>query len=296
MTLFGAIEAGGTKFVCAVGTGPHDLSLVRIPTTSPAETLERCLAFFRAQPPLRALGVGCFGPIELRSGAARYGQITSTPKPGWQNTDVVGPLQRALGVPVGFDTDVNAAVLGEARWGAAQGRNTAVYVTIGTGIGGGALIGGQLAHGLLHPEMGHLLLPREPDDRAFGGCCPFHGADCWEGVASGPALKLRVGKAAETIDPEDAVWDLAARYAGSALANLVLALSPERLILGGGVMQTPGLLRRVRAQLRRKLGGYIQAEALLDDIDEYVVEPGLGQRSGIAGALALAQAAAGVFP
>jgi fructokinase len=294
MTLLGAIEAGGTKFVCGVGTGPHDLRVARIPTTSPAETLGRCLEFFRAQPALSALGVGCFGPIELRRGAAGYGHITSTPKPGWENTDVVGPLQRALGVPVGFDTDVNAAVLGEARWGAARGLATAIYVTIGTGIGGGALIGGQLAHGLLHPEMGHLLLPREPEDLAFSGACPFHGADCWEGVASGPALRLRAGRAAETIPPEDASWDLQARYVASALATLVLVLSPERLILGGGVMRTPGLLPRIRTKLQRRLGGYVQAEALLQGIDQYVVEPGLGERSGIVGALALAQAAAGI--
>lgn len=289
MTLFGAIEAGGTKFVCAVGTGPHDLRLVRIPTTSPEETLGRCLEFFRAQSPLDALGVGCFGPLELRRGAARYGHITKTPKLGWENTDIVGPLQRALGVPVGFDTDVNAAVLGEARWGAARGLDSAIYVTVGTGIGGGALIGGQLVHGLVHPEMGHLLVPREPEDLAFSGSCPFHGADCWEGVASGPALRLRAGRAAETIDPEDPSWDLEARYLASALATLVLVLSPERVILGGGVMQTRGLLARVRVKLQQRLAGYVQADALLEGIDRYVVEPGLGERSGIVGALALAQ-------
>lgn len=292
MTLLGAIEAGGTKFVCAIGTSVHDLSVVRIPTTTPEETLARCLEFFRAQPPLRALGVGSFGPLELRAGASRYGFITSTPKPGWQDTDLVGPLGRALNVPVGLDTDVNAAVLGEARWGAAQGLTDAVYITIGTGIGGGALVGGRLAHGLLHPEMGHLLVPREPDDRDFGGVCPFHGADCWEGVASGPALERRVGRPAETLPEDHPVWNLEARYVASALATLVLVLSPERVILGGGVMHAKGLLERVQQRLLARLAGYVQVEALLRHVDSYVVRPGLGDRAGVLGALALAEDAA----
>jgi fructokinase len=291
MGLFGAIEAGGTKFVCAVGTSPDDLRRERIPTTTPEETLARCLEFFRAQPALDALGIGCFGPLELRPHAAHFGYITSTPKLGWANTDVVGPLRRALGVPIGFDTDVNAAVLGEARWGAARGLDSVVYVTVGTGIGGGALVGGKLAHGLLHPEMGHLLVPREPEDSAFAGACPFHGADCWEGVASGPALRQRAGQSAESLAPDHPAWDLEARYVASALTTLVMVLSPERVILGGGVMQAPTLLASVRSHLLRKLGGYVQAEALLERIDDYVVAPGLGERSGVAGALALARAA-----
>jgi fructokinase len=293
MSLFGAIEAGGTKFVCAVGSGPDQLTAeARIPTTSPGETLARCIAFFRAQPPLTALGVGCFGPIELRADASNYGHVTSTPKPGWTNADVVGPLRSALGVPVGFDTDVNAAVLAEARWGAAQGLTTAVYVTIGTGIGGGALCGGQLLHGLLHPEMGHVLVPREADDADFAGGCPFHGAACWEGVASGPALERRWGVRAELLPPDHPAWDLQARYIASALTTLVLVLSPERLILGGGVMQTRSLFPLIRRYLQRRLAGYVQAEALGANIDAYVVPPSLGHRSGILGALALAQAAA----
>lgn len=294
MSLYGAIEAGGTKFVCAVGTGPEDLRAeARFPTTTVEETLARCVEFFRAQPSITALGVGCFGPIELRPQAPHYGHVTTTPKAGWANTDVVGPLRRALGVPIGFDTDVNAAVLGEALWGAAEGLHTAVYITIGTGIGGGALVGGQLAHGLVHPEMGHLLVPREPDDAAFRGACPFHGARCWEGVASGPALERRWGRRAETLPREHPAWELEARYIASALATLVLVLSPERLILGGGVMQAEHLLPRVRRHLLATLGGYVQAEALLSRIEDYVVAPRLGQRAGIAGALALAQRAAG---
>jgi fructokinase len=293
MSLFGAIEAGGTKFVCAVGTGPEDLrAQARFPTTTPDETLGRCIEFFRAQPKIEALGVGCFGPIELRRGAPGYGHVTRTPKVGWSNADVVGPLRQALGVPVGFDTDVNSAVLGEARWGAAQGLDTAIYVTIGTGIGGGALIGGKLAHGLVHPEMGHLLLPREPDDLEFAGACPFHGARCWEGMASGPAMERRWGRRAETLPADHPAWDLEARYTASALTTLVLVLSPERLILGGGVMQNEGLLPLVRQHLTRSLGGYVQADALLSGMDRYVVAPMLGQQAGIAGALALAERAA----
>src|SRR6478735_2547673 len=232
MALYGAIGAGGTKFVCAVGSGPADLrAQTRVPTTTPRDTLAHCLAFFRGQPEIEALGIGCFGPLELRRSARDYGHVTTTPKLGWSNADIVGPLAAALSVPIGFDTDVNAAVLGEARWGAAQNLNTAVYATIGTGIGGGALIGGQLAHGLVHPEMGHLLLPREPDDSSFAGACPFHGGRCWEGLAAGPALERRFGQRAETLPVDHAAWDLQARYIASALTSLVLVLSPERLIL-----------------------------------------------------------------
>lgn len=290
MSLFGAIEAGGTKFLCAVGTGPDDLRAhTRFPTTTPEETLGRCLEFFRAQGKLEALGVGCFGPIELRPDARKYGHVTATPKVGWSNADIVGPLRRALDVPVGFDTDVNGAILGEARWGAARGLDTAVYVTIGTGIGGGALIGGQLAHGLVHPEMGHLLVPREPDDLEFAGDCPFHGGRCWEGLASGPAMQRRWGQRAETLPADHPAWDLEARYIASGLASLVLVLSPERLILGGGVMQVEALFPLVRKYLMRSLAGYVQSDLVIKGIDQYVVPPGLGTQSGILGALALAQ-------
>ena len=293
MALYGAIEAGGTKFVCAVGTGPDDVrAMVRIPTTSPRETLEQCLAFFHAQPALDALGVGCFGPLELRRAERYYGHVTATPKPGWTHADIVGPLARGLAVPIGFDTDVNAAVLGEARWGAARDLDTAIYITIGTGIGGGALVGGQLVHGLVHPEMGHLLVPREPDDRAFAGACPFHGGRCWEGLASGPALESRYGQRAETLPIDHPAWDLEARYIAAALTSLVLVLSPQRVILGGGVMQVAELFPLVRQYLTRSLAGYVQASALAEAIDRYVVPPGLGTNSGIAGALALAERAA----
>lgn len=289
---FGAIEAGGTKFVCAVGTGPEDLrALVRFPTTTPLETLGKCIDFFKAQPEIEALGIGCFGPIELRPSATRYGHVTTTPKAGWTNVDVVGPLREALGVPIGFDTDVNAAVLAEARWGAARGLDTAVYVTIGTGIGGGLWISGKLAHGLQHPEMGHLLLPREPDDLEFAGHCPFHAARCWEGVASGPALERRWGRASETLAADHPAWDLEARYIASALTTLTFVLSPERLILGGGVMRAEQLYPLVRRYLARSMADYLLSDAFSAGLDQYVVAPALGQQAGIAGALALAELA-----
>jgi fructokinase len=292
MSLFGAIEAGGTKFVCAIGTGPRDLKAqARFPTTTPEETIGKCIDFFRAQAKIEALGIGCFGPIELHRGAPNYGHVTTTPKAGWTNADILGPLQQALEVPVGFDTDVNAAVLGESRWGAAQGLHTVIYLTIGTGIGGGALIGGELTHGLVHPEMGHLLVPREPDDLEFQGSCPFHGARCWEGLASGPAILQRWGERAETLPEAHPAWDLEARYIASGLTSLVLVLSPERLILGGGVMQAPHLFPLVRHHLRRSLGGYVQADAVTTGMDQYVVPPLLGQGAGIAGALSLAERA-----
>jgi fructokinase len=293
MSLYGAIEAGGTKFVCAVGTSPEDLrAQARFPTTTPGETLGRCIDFFRAQAKVDALGICCFGPIELHRDNPSYGHVTTTPKLGWADADIVGPMQIALGVPVGFDTDVNGAVLGEARWGAAQGLETAVYVTIGTGIGGGALVGGKLVHGLVHPEMGHLMVPREPDDLDFPGDCPFHGARCWEGVASGPAIERRWGRRGETLAPDHPAWDLEARYIASALCSLVLVLSPERLILGGGVMQVDRLYPLVRRHLISALCGYVQAEKIICGIDQYVVPPLLGQQAGIAGALALAERAA----
>jgi fructokinase len=292
MSLYGSIEAGGTKFICAVGTGPEDLrAQARFPTTTPKETLGKCIEFFQSQPKIDSLGVGCFGPIELRSDARRYGHVTTTPKIGWGNADIVGPLHAALGVPVGFDTDVNSAVLGEARWGAAQGLGTAVYVTIGTGIGGGALMGGKLAHGLVHPEMGHLLVPRELDDLQFAGDCPFHGARCWEGLASGPAIEHRWGQRAETLSTDHRGWDLEARYIASGLTTLVLVLSPERIIVGGGVTQAEALLPLVRKYLMRSLAGYVQADLLLKGMDQYVVPPALGTQSGIAGGLALAELA-----
>jgi fructokinase len=294
-TLWGGIEAGGTKFVAAIGTGPDEiLAEDRFPTTTPAETLARTIGFLREQVArfgqLAAIGVGSFGPVDPDPASSQYGFITTTPKPGWKHTDVVGPLRAAFNVPVGFDTDVNGAVLGEARWGAARGLANAVYFTIGTGIGGGAIVNGKLAHGLVHPEMGHMLLRRDPARDPYRGHCPYHG-DCWEGLAAGPALEERFGVKAETFGLDHPAWTLEAHYVAQALLNVICVLSPERIILGGGVMGQTHLFPLIRSEVQTLLNGYVQHDAILKGIDDYIVPPGLGTRSGILGAFALAEQA-----
>lgn len=295
MPLWGAVEAGGTKFVCAVGDGPHSWQEeIRYPTTSPEETLGRAVDFFlrhHRQTPLRAVGVGAFGPLDPAPGSSTFGYITTTPKPGWQQTDVVGTLGRALDLPVGFDTDVNAAALGEHRWGAAQGLNTFIYLTVGTGIGGGGMAGGQLLHGLIHPEMGHVRVPHDLEQDPYPGCCPYHG-DCLEGLAAGPALEQRWGARPETLGPDHAAWPLEAKYLALGIANYVYTLSPQCVIMGGGVMKQAHLLQRVRRELQHVFNGYLQSPEILQHIQRFVVPPQLGGKAGISGALALAMAAA----
>lgn len=291
--LYGGVEAGGTKFVCVVGSGPDDiLREERFPTTTPEATLRQTLEFFRAERAqhgrVAAIGIGSFGPVDLRTGSAGYGHITSTPKAGWSNTDIVGPIREAFGVPVGFDTDVNAAALGEWRWGAAQGLETFVYLTIGTGIGGGGLVGGKLMHGLIHPEMGHVRIPHDPQADPFAGSCPFHG-DCLEGLASGPALGARWGQPADTLPDEHPAWALQARYLALALVNFICALSPQRIVLGGGVMAQRQLFPLIHRQVKALLNDYVQAPQLLEEIEGYIVPPALGGRAGVLGALALAR-------
>lgn len=291
--LFGAMEAGGTKFLCAVGTGPDDLrEVARIPTTTPVETLGRALAFFeRFRGRLRALGIGSFGPLDLDPASPAFGTVTTTPKPGWSGVPLLRIFQEALGIPVALDTDVNAAALGEGRWGAAQGLHTFVYITVGTGIGGGAVIHGRRLHGLLHPEMGHLCIPRDRERDPFPGVCPYHG-DCWEGLASGPAMAARWGQPPEAWPPDHPGWALEAEYVALGLVNLILALAPQRVILGGGVFRFPPLYGMVRRRVQERLGGYLRAPALAGDLEGYIVPPALGERSGLLGALALAMAAA----
>ena len=295
--LFGGIEGGGTKFVCIIASGPGDIvAETRIPTTTPNETLSRTVDFFRAEQaqrgPLAAVGVGCFGPVDLCEASATWGFITTTPKAGWANVDVAGRLTRDLGVPVAFDTDVNAAAFGEARWGAAQLLDTFVYLTVGTGIGGGGLQRSQPMHGLVHPEMGHMLLPRDPSADPVPGVCPFHGG-CLEGLASGPAMLARWGQPAESLPVDHPAWALEARYLALAAVNLVCTLSPQRIVLGGGVMEQAQLFRLVRTEVVRLLNGYIQAGEILDAIDTYIVPPGLGNRSGRLCAIAMAERLAG---
>ena len=294
MSLYGAIEAGGTKFVCAVGTGPDDLRAeARFPTTTPLETLDRTISFFKEQQerlgePLIALGVGSFGPVDPNPASPTFGFVTTTPKPGWANADVVGALRKVFPIPVGFDTDVNAAALGEHRWGAAQGLDTFIYLTIGTGLGGGGMVGGRLIHGLVHPEMGHIRIPHDWAADPFPGACPYHG-DCFEGLAAGPAWERRLQQRGETVPENHPVWALEAHYIALGLVNLILTLSPERLILGGGVMQQAHLFPLVRQEVLILLAGYVQAAEILNNCERYIVPPGLGGRSGVLGALALAQ-------
>lgn len=289
--LVGAIEAGGTKFLCAVGTSPDDVRVIeRIPTTTPAETLRNVVAFLLAQQaklgPLQSVGIGSFGPVDPNRASPTFGYITSTPKPGWQNTDVVGPIQRALGIPVAFDTDVNAAALGEWQWGAARGLDCFIYLTVGTGIGGGGVIHGHLMHGLIHPEMGHLRVPHDRQVDPYDGHCPFHG-DCLEGLASGPAIAERWGTPAEKLAEDHPAWNLEATYLALALVNFICTLSPQRIILGGGVVQQSRLYVLVRTKVADLLNGYIQAPSVLESIEDYITAPGLGDRAGILGALAL---------
>jgi fructokinase len=272
--------------VCGIGTGPDDLhALATFPTTTPAETLALTAGFFAQHGGVSAIGVGSFGPIDLRAG-----RITTTPKPGWANTEVVSVLHDALGVPVAFDTDVNAAALGEGRWGAAIGLDTFCYFTVGTGIGGGVMVGGQLVHGLVHPEVGHILISHDRARDPFGGACPFHG-DCFEGLASGTAIAQRWGKPSEELGDRPEVWELEAEYLALGVANVICVVSPQRMILGGGVMKQPALLPLIRRRTRELLAGYISVPELSEGIDEYIVGPALGDRAGVLGAIELARLA-----
>ncbi len=289
--MFGGIEAGGTKFVCGIGTGPEDLETDQFPTSSPDITVNNAIRFFRERRiSVEAIGIGSFGPIDLHPGSSTYGHITSTPKVGWANFDLAGAVRGGLGVPVKFDTDVNAAILGEARWGAAQGLQDAIYLTVGTGIGGGALVRGELVHGLLHPEMGHLQIPHDPARDPFPGSCPFHG-DCLEGLASGPAMQARWGVPAGTLPQEHPAWALEAHYLALGLVNLTVTLSPQRILLGGGVMQQPHLFQMIRIEFGRLLNSYLRHSEVMDHLDRFIQPPGLGSRAGILGSLVLAERA-----
>lgn len=294
--LIGSVEAGGTKMVCAVGTGPDDIrDEVRFPTTTAAQTLPRVIGYFRTWQAehgqrIAAIGYGTFGPCDPHPGSPTFGWITKTPKPGWSETDVVGPLREAFGVPVGFDTDVNGAALGEHLWGAARDVGTAVYVTVGTGIGGGILVAGRILHGLVHPEIGHMAVPRDPGRDPFEGTCPFHG-DCLEGLAAGPAIAARWRVPAAELAPEHPAWDLEAHYLALMCRTLVCTVSPQRIVLGGGVMGQSRLFPKVRRMTQELLNGYVQAPEILERIEEFIVPPGLGNRAGVAGCMALGERA-----
>ena len=293
--LFGAVEAGGTKFVCAIGNDRGEiLTQERFPTGDPGSTLANMHAFLRRGRSLgefAAIGVASFGPVELDPTSGRFGFIGRTPKAGWSGTDIAGGLAVEFRCPIGFDTDVNAAALAEHRWGAARDVDNLVYLTVGTGIGGGVLIDGAPIHGLLHPEIGHVYLRRHPLDLEFRGVCPFHG-DCAEGVASGPAVLARAGAPLQQLDEAHPQWEIEADYLGQLCAQLVVTISPRRIVIGGGVLSHPRLLPLIRPRLRHWLGGYIDRSEILTGTDRYVVAPELGDNAGVLGALNLALRAA----
>lgn len=292
MAYFIGIEGGGTKFICAYGSGPQDLAeRTVIPTQTPATTLRELIAYIRAvqkKVNIAAIGASIFGPLDLDHSSPTYGYVTTTPKQEWINFDFAGTLQREFNCPVGFDTDVNAAAISEYRWGAAQGISDLLYLTVGTGIGGGLIVNDRLVHGAMHPEMGHILIPQDKND-CFAGVCKYHG-NCLEGLASGPSIKERWRVKSALDLPEDHPgWELEASYLGLALANYTLTFSPKKIIIGGGVMRQNHLLPKIRAQLLNHLGGYIQNKTVIKE--EYVVKPGLQENAGVLGAIAIAELA-----
>jgi fructokinase len=285
---FGGIETGGTKWICAVGSSPSDLeAITTIPTLLPEPTVDAAVTFFRDFPEIAAVGVGTFGPVDLDPRSERFGTITTTPKPGWRDTPLLSMLSARLDLPVAIDTDVNAAALGEHRWGAAAGLDTFCYLTVGTGIGGGVIVRGEPTHGLLHPELGHMRIPHDRDRDPFDGICPYHG-DCFEGLASGRAMEARFGAPGEELD-DPAAWQLEAEYIALGLVNVISVLSPERIILGGGVARNASLLPIVRERLRELAGGYFAAPELDGQLESFVVPPALGDRAGVLGAFELAR-------
>ena len=287
----GAIEGGGTKFVVGIGNEKGEVfDRASFPTTTPEETMARCVEYFKDKD-VEAIGFSCFGPIDPDPDSPTYGYVTTTPKPYWANYNALGDLKKAFpNTPIAFDTDVNGAALGEAYFGAAKGLDSALYMTIGTGIGCGAIVEGNLVHGLLHPEMGHMNMIVREDD-TYAGKCPFHGT-CFEGLAAGPAIEARWGKKGFELPADHPAWDLEAYYIGQALATYVLVISPKKIILGGGVSKQKQMFPLIHKYLREFLNGYIQKDEILTDkIDDYIVSPALGDNAGVCGALALAKQA-----
>ena len=294
MTYFIGIEGGGTKFVCAYGSGPNDLQQrTVIRTETPSITLRAVADYIRSvqtKVNIAAIGASIFGPLDLDRSSSTYGYITSTPKHDWINFDFVGALKREFALPVGLDTDVNAAAISEYRWGAGQHISDLLYLTVGTGIGGGLIVNHQLVHGAMHPEMGHIYIRQDAAD-SFAGVCEYHG-NCLEGLACGPAIKTRWQVKSALDLPEDHPgWELEASYLGMALANFTLTLSPKKIIIGGGVMRQNHLLPRIRRQLIKHLAGYIQNPTVIKGLENYIVKPGLEENAGVLGAIAVAELA-----
>ena len=283
----GALEAGGTKMVCAIGDELGNIeSRASFPTRKPEETMPDVIGFF-AEQKIEALGVGSFGPLSLNPESPDFGAITTTPKLEWRSFPLRKSLADALNVPVGVDTDVNAAALGEAVYGAGKGLNNLVYYTVGTGIGGGALVDGRLLHGLVHPEMGHMLLRPDPRDPSPKGFCPYHES-CLEGLANGPAIEKRWGISAKELPENHIAWEIEAEYLAQMCVNTIVLLSPKRIVLGGGVMHQLHLFPRIRRRTLELLGGYVAHPAILEQIDTFIVPPALGDNAGAVGSLLLA--------
>jgi fructokinase len=289
--IYGGIEAGGTKFVCAIGTAPDKLVKTRFATTSPDESIGKAIDFFKDHTrlkPLAAIGISSFGPLDLDKSSPTYGYITFTPKDVWSNVDFAQKIHRQLDVPVTIDTDVNGAALGEHAWGEARGLDTFIYLTVGTGFGGGGMVNGRLMHGLIHPEMGHIRIPHDWQKDPYPGSCPYHG-DCLEGLACGKAMELRWGQSPEKLPLDHPAWELEASYLALAINNFICTISPQRIIVGGGLMKNLGLMPAVRRQVEKNLNRYIRSEAIMKDIDRYIVPPALGDLAGVIGALELAK-------
>jgi fructokinase len=288
-SLYGGVETGGTWVVCALGTGPDEIvARETFATGEPGPTLERIAEFFEGGPRPAAIGVGSFGPVDLDRASPTWGHVTSTPKPGWAHTPVAPVLRDRLGVPIHFDTDVTTAAIAEHRWGAATGVDSVCYLTIGTGIGAGILIDGRPVHGLIHPEVGHLMVPHDRARDPFAGSCPNHG-DCWEGLAAGGAIAARWQANPRELPDDHPAWELEAEYIALGILAIVMVASPERVVAGGGVMEHPGLLAAVRARLVALNAGYLESPMIGDEVDRYVVAPALGDDAGVLGAIALAQ-------
>ena len=286
MKYYGSLEAGGTKMVCAIGDEQGNiLERISIPTLEPEKTMPAIIDFFKNKN-ISALGIGCFGPVDLDRKSATYGYITTTPKLPWKNYDIVGVCEKELGVPVGFDTDVNVSALGEATWGCTKDLSNSIYITVGTGIGVGVIIDRKPYHGMLHPEGGHIFLARHPQDPMEKGVCPYHEL-CLEGLASGPAIAARWGKPGAELADRKEVWELEAYYLAQAICSYIMILSPERIIVGGGVSHQEQMMPMIRKEVERQMGGYIQAKGM-KDLDHYIVLPSLNDNQGIMGGLKLA--------
>ena len=286
MKYYGSLEAGGTKMVCAIGDEQGNiLERVSIPTLAPETTMPAILDFFKNKN-ISALGIGCFGPVDLDKKSPTYGYITTTPKLAWRNYDIVGVCKKELGIPVGFDTDVNGSALGEATWGCTKELDNSIYITVGTGIGVGVIIDKKPYHGMLHPEGGHIFLARHPQDPMERGVCPYHEL-CLEGLASGPSIQARWGKPGVELADRKEVWELEAYYLAQAICSYIMLLSPERIFVGGGVAHQEQMMPLIRKEVLRQMGGYIAAKGM-QDLDNYIVLPSLNDNQGILGALKLA--------